>query len=92
LHFLHLAPVEMSGILNRGEESRVGVAVGHDIEPEAVAAVLGDAVFVGREHDIARVRPDSLHLDEPQLTGVDIKTGDIVPEILRGHIEDLAAE
>src|SRR5437879_6541157 len=76
-HFRPLVPVEPGGIADWLLEPWGCVAVGDDIEPVAVAPVLGDAAFVGREQDRAARRAESLHLDESQLAGGEVEARDV---------------
>ena len=87
----HLVPVEPRRIADRLLQSRRRVAVGDDVEPVAVAAVLGHAPLVGREQDRAGRCAEALHLDEAQLAGGEVEAGDVVAQVLLGHVVDLAA-
>ncbi len=63
LHLLHRPPVIRRRVLD-GPQLRLCVTVGHDVEPVAVAAVLGDAVFVWRQEDRAIVRADDAAIEQ----------------------------
>ena len=77
-----LRSIKAGGVADRLAELRRRVAVGDDVEPVAVAAVLGDAALVRREQNAAVAVADALNLDEPQVAGVKVEAGDVVAEVL----------
>ena len=90
-HLRHLVPVEARRVADRLLELRRIVAVGDDVEPKAVATVLGDAALVGREQDRAGRCAKPLHLDQAQLAGSEIEARDVVAQVLLGDVVDLPA-
>src|SRR5262245_56558341 len=64
----HLGPLQTSGIADRVAQPRRRVAMRDDVEPVAVAAVLGYASLVRREQHAAVRVADTLHLDQSQFT------------------------
>ncbi len=60
VHLLDLVPRKGGGVADR-LEARLGVAVGDDVEPVAVAAVFGDPLLVRREAD----GPRACHASHP---------------------------
>ena len=87
-----LMPVETARITDWFAEHRlICLATRHDIQPVAVPAVRRDAAFVRRQHHIAGCVPDSLNLDQPEFTRVQINACDIVAEVFFVYIVDYAA-
>lgn len=73
-HLRHLVPIEPRGVFDRFLQLRTSVAVGHDVQPVAVAPVLGDAPLVGSEENRPGRATEPLHLDQAQFTRVEIGT------------------
>src|SRR4029434_6930070 len=67
LHLAHLVPWEARRVLDGGLKLWCVVAVGHDVEPVAVPAVLGNTAFVGGKQDRAGDRTEAFDLDQAQL-------------------------
>ena len=84
-------PRKAGWILDRGLKLRCGVAVGHNIEPVAITPILGHSSFVRREEYGPGRVADALDLDEPQLSGVEVKAGDVVAQVFVMDIIYLAA-
>jgi hypothetical protein len=67
-----------------------GVAVRDDVEPITVAPILGDTALVGCEQNCASRGSNPLHFDEAQFAGGEVEAGNVVAQIFRGHVVDLA--
>src|SRR5262245_18277294 len=65
LHLAHLVPWEARRVLDGCLKLWCVVAVGHDVEPVAVTAVLGHAPFVAGKQNRSRGRTETFDLDEP---------------------------
>ena len=69
-----LIPGEPGRVADRPLRHRRRVAVGEDIEPEAVAPVLGNATLVASQQHRFNCRAEALYFDQPQLVSAEIET------------------
>src|SRR5206468_3069123 len=90
-HLPDFVPIQSAWIFHRILKAWVRVTGRYDVEPITVAAVLGNASFVGCEQDRSGRRTQALHLDQPQLARRQIQTGDVVAEVLVGNVVNLPA-
>src|SRR5438876_909947 len=67
-------------------------AVGNDIEPVAIAPVLGHPLLIRCQANDPCFGGQPLDLDQPQLTALQIEAGHVVAEVLLADIEDLPPE
>src|SRR5205807_3604813 len=86
-----LVPWEARRVLDGRLELWCVIAVGHDVEPVAIAAVLGNATFIGGEQDRAGGRTEAFDLDQSQLAGIQVEAGNIIAQVLFVHIIHLTA-
>ena len=65
LDLLNFVPGEPRGIFDRIPELWIGVAVGHDVKPIAISAILGNTALVWSEEHGPGRGTDTFDLDEP---------------------------
>jgi len=73
------------GLLKDGR----GCTVGDDIQPIAVATVVGDSPLIGSKHDGSGGVADSLDLDEPEFARVEVQARHIISEVLFVYVVNL---
>ena len=83
LHLGIFPPATACRVLAGVQSRLIGSAVGDKVKPIAVAAVLGDAMFVGRQDDFAFAAGQSLNFDKAEFTRPGIETREVVTEILQ---------
>src|SRR5262245_25533313 len=91
LHLAHLVPWEARRVFDGGLELWRVVAVGHDVEPVAVTAVLGHPPFVGGKKNRSRGCTEAFDLDQAQFAGVQVEAGDVIAQVLLVDIVHLTA-
>src|SRR5208337_1003063 len=87
----HFYPFQTGGVADRFAELRLRVAVGDDVKPVAVTAVLGDPSFVRGEQHAAIGIADPLDFDQSEIPGSQIDARDVIAQVLLGYVEDLPA-
>jgi hypothetical protein len=81
VHLLDLVPGEAGRVLV-DMQARLGVTVGYNVKPVAVAPILGHSLLIGREADGPRGSPETFDLDEAQFAALGVQARQIITQIL----------
>lgn len=75
LRLRECVPGEARGVADRLLQGQLRVTIRDDVQPVAIAPILGHAPLVGHEQDRTAWRGQALDLDQAQFAGVEVEAG-----------------
>jgi hypothetical protein len=91
VHLLYFVPLEAGWVLDWALESWRGLAVSDNIKPITIPTVFSNPFLIWCKKDGSSGLPYSFDLAKPELSGVQIQTGEVITQVFLVDIVNLTS-
>src|SRR3990172_3761290 len=89
-NLFHFIPLESGRVFDRLLQLGLRITIGNYIKPVTVPAVFSNTALIWCKQNLSCRTADAFNFYESEFAGIQVKTGNIVAEVLFMDIEDLA--